>query len=94
MDNRIRQKNSKQDKFQIVIDDMPKKGFVGKIKIKPDDMKKDEIDRDSSHDTINVEDNDGFQIPCSQMVCESPYAKIKNVEPNNNDLDVSIITED
>ena len=50
---------------------------------------------DSSHDMINVEDDDDdIEIPCSQMVCESPYAKIKNVEPNNNNLDVSIITED
>ena len=37
-------KKEKKVKFQIVIDDMPKKGFVEKIKIKPDDMKKDEID--------------------------------------------------
>ena len=77
-------KKEKKVKFQIVIDDMPKKGFVEKIEIKPDDTKKDEIDGDSSHDMINVEDNDDIEIPCSQMVHESPYAKIKNVELNNN----------
>ena len=73
---------------------MPKKGFVGKIEIEPDDTKQDEIDGDSSHDMINVEDDDDIQIPCSQIVHVSPYAKIKNVELNNNDPDVSINTED
>ena len=86
-------KKEKKIKFQIVIDEMPKKGFVGKIEIEPDDTKKDELDGNSSHDTINVEDDDDTEIPCSQIVCVSPYAKFKNVELNNNNPDVFINTE-
>ena len=86
-------KKEKKIKFQIVIDEMPKKGFVGKIKIEPDDMKKDELDGNSSHDTINVEDDDDTELFCSQIVRVSPYAKFKNLELNNNNPNVFINTE-
>ena len=56
-------------------------------------MKKDKLYGNSSHDTINVEDDDDTELPCSQIVCVSPYANFKNVELNNNNPNVFINTE-
>ena len=50
---------------------------------------------DISGDMINVEDDDDdMEIPCSQIVCQSPYARMKYVEPNNNNVEHNWNTED
>ena len=69
-----------------------KKVLFSKIDIIPDE--KEDFDQDMSAYTINIdgcdEDND-VEIPCSQIVCVSPYAKM--IEPNNNDMDLSLNDE-
>ena len=91
------QHDNKPKKVQckIIIDDMPESGSAGHIDILPDAIQKDENDVDISGDMINVEDDDeDMEIPCSQIVCQSPYARMKYVEPNNNDVEHNQNTED
>ena len=85
-------KKPKRVQFQLVIQAVPEKGSISKIDIIPDE--KDDVDQDMSAYTINIddcdEDND-VEIPCSQIVCVSPYTK--KIEPNNNDMDLSLNDE-
>ena len=85
-------KKPKRVQFQLVIQDVPEKCSISKIDIIPDE--KEDVDQDMSAYTINIddcdEDND-MEIPCSQIVHVSPYAK--KIEPNNNDMDLSLNDE-